>query len=143
MTPGGPPLLPGAPGRPDDDGVAGEHRPGPPASGSPAARRRPVPPTIPRSYLDARIAAPAVVLVNSLGNLGGFVSPTAFGIRQDATGPTRGGLIGLPVVGVLAAVGVAPVRGGGHQERARGRRPSAKDHGPGRGPVRGGPARVR
>ncbi|WP_406217781.1 hypothetical protein [Streptomyces decoyicus] len=100
--------------------------------------------------MDARIAAPAVVLVNSpgnlggfVGNLGGFVSPTAFGILQDATGPTRGGLIGLSVVGVLAAVGVAPVRGGGHQERARGRRPSAKDHGPGRGPVRGGPARVR
>ncbi|WP_329177169.1 hypothetical protein [Streptomyces decoyicus] len=114
-----------------------------PPPGSPAPRRRPVPPTIPQRYVDARIAAPAVVLVNSLGNLGGFVSPTAFGILQDATGPTRCGLIGLSVGGVLAAVGVALGRGGGHQERARGRRPSAKDHGPGRGPVRGGPARVR
>ncbi|MEU9486697.1 MFS transporter [Streptomyces decoyicus] len=99
--------------------------------------------TIPQSYLDARIAAPAIALVNSLGNLGGFVSPTAFGILQDATGSTRGGLIGLSVVGVLAAVGVALVRGGGHHERARGLRPRVKDHGPGRGPVRGGPARVR
>ncbi|MGW7017966.1 hypothetical protein ACWGGS_01035 [Streptomyces decoyicus] len=121
-----------------------------PPSVSPAARRRPVPPTIPQRYVDARISAPAVLLVNSpgnlggfVGNLGGFVSPTAFGIRQDATGPTRGGLIGLSAVGVLAAVGVALGRGGGHQERARGRRPGAKDHGPGRGPVRGGPARVR
>ncbi|WP_262371692.1 MFS transporter, partial [Streptomyces sp. WAC01526] len=99
--------------------------------------------TIPQSYLDARIAAPAIALVNSLGNLGGFVSPTAFGILQDATGSTRGGLIGLLVVGVLAALSVALVRGGGHRERTRGRRPRAGDHGPGRGPVRGGPARVR
>ncbi len=99
--------------------------------------------TIPQSYLDARIAAPAIALVNSLGNLGGFVSPTAFGILQDATGSTRGGLIGLSVVGVLAALSVALVRGGGHRERDRGRRPRAGDHGPGRGPVRGGPARVR
>ncbi|MFE7783734.1 MFS transporter [Streptomyces nigrescens] len=99
--------------------------------------------TIPQSYLDARIAAPAIALVNSLGNLGGFVSPTAFGILQDATGSTRGGLIGLSVVGVLAALSVALVRGGGHRERTRGRRPRAGDHGPGRGPVRGGPARVR
>lgn len=99
--------------------------------------------TIPQSYLDARIAAPAIALVNSLGNLGGFVSPTAFGILQDATGSNRGGLIGLSVVAVLAATNVALVRGGGHRERARGRRPRAGDHGPGRGPVRGGPARVR
>lgn len=99
--------------------------------------------TIPQSYLDARIAAPAIALVNSLGSLGGFVSPTAFGILQDATGSTRGGLIGLSVVGVLAALSVALVRGGGHRERTRGRRPRAGDHGPGRGPVRGGPARVR
>ncbi|KOG39976.1 hypothetical protein [Streptomyces decoyicus] len=93
--------------------------------------------------MHARTAAPAIALANSLGNLGGFVSPTAFGILQDATGSTRGGLIGLSVVGVLAAAGVALVRGGGHHERARGLRPWGKDHGPGRGPVRGGPARVR
>ncbi|WP_407555788.1 MFS transporter [Streptomyces sp. Pv4-95] len=78
--------------------------------------------TIPQSYLDARVAAPAIALVNSLGNLGGFVSPTAFGILQDATGSTRGGLIGLSVVGVLAALSVALVRGGGRNDRPRGRR---------------------
>ncbi|MFJ5799863.1 hypothetical protein [Streptomyces decoyicus] len=93
--------------------------------------------------MHARTPASAIALANSLGNLGGFVSPTAFGILQDATGSTGGGLIGLSVVGVLAAAGVALVRGGGHHEQARGLRPWGKDHGPGRGPVRGGPARVR
>ncbi|WP_051817874.1 MFS transporter [Streptomyces sp. NRRL S-1813] len=82
--------------------------------------------TTPQSYLDARIAAPAIALVNSPGILGGFVAPTAFGILQDATGSTRGGLIALSVVGVLAAVGVALIRGGGHHERARGRGPGPK-----------------
>ncbi len=96
--------------------------------------------TIPQSYLDARVAAPAIALVNSLGNLGGFVSPTAFGILQDATGSTRGGLIGLSVVGVLAALSVALVRGGGRNDRPRGRRtatgpaPATVAPPPGRGP---------
>ncbi|WP_078877765.1 MFS transporter [Streptomyces sp. 150FB] len=73
--------------------------------------------TIPQSYLDARVAAPAIALINSVGNLGGFVSPTVFGILQDTTGSTKGGLIGLSVVGVIAAVTVALVRGGGRNEQ--------------------------
>ncbi len=80
--------------------------------------------TIPQSYLDARIAAPAIALVNSLGNLGGFVSPTVFGILEDTTGSAEGGLIGLSVVGVLAAVTVSLVRGGGRNERRRRGKPS-------------------
>ncbi|MFI1499606.1 hypothetical protein [Streptomyces platensis] len=112
-------------------------------SGTAAVIAGPLSGALPRGYLDARIAAPAIALVNSLGNLGGFASPTASGILQDATGPARGRPIGLSVVGVLAAAAVAPVRGGGQHERARGRRSRDGDHGPGRGPVRGGPARVR
>ncbi|MFJ2110703.1 MULTISPECIES: MFS transporter [unclassified Streptomyces] len=73
--------------------------------------------TIPQSYLDARVAAPAIALVNSIGNLGGFVSPTVFGVLEDTTGSTEGGLIGLSVVGVIAAVTVALVKGGGRNER--------------------------
>ncbi|MGW7519114.1 MFS transporter [Streptomyces sp. NPDC054796] len=78
--------------------------------------------TIPQSYLDARVAAPAIALVNSLGNLGGFVSPTAFGILEDATGSTEGGLIGLSVVGVLCALSVRFLRGGGPHDPFRGAR---------------------
>ncbi|MFG2134358.1 MFS transporter [Streptomyces sp. NPDC048751] len=75
--------------------------------------------TIPQSYLDARAAAPGIALVNSIGNLGGFVAPTAFGLIEDATGSTKGGLVGLTVVGFLAALSVLLVRGGGRNDRVR------------------------
>ncbi|WP_437023240.1 MFS transporter [Streptomyces sp. enrichment culture] len=75
--------------------------------------------TIPQSYLDARAAAPGIALINSIGNLGGFVAPTAFGIIEDATGSTKGGLVGLTVVGFLAALSVLLVRGGGRNDRVR------------------------
>lgn len=75
--------------------------------------------TIPQSYLDARAAAPGIALINSIGNLGGFVAPTAFGIIEDTTGSTEGGLVGLTVVGFLAALSVLLVRGGGRNDRVR------------------------
>ncbi|WP_225635940.1 MFS transporter [Streptomyces solaniscabiei] len=75
--------------------------------------------TIPQSYLDARAAAPGIALINSIGNLGGFVAPTAFGIIEDSTGSTEGGLVGLTVVGFLAALSVLLVRGGGRNDRVR------------------------
>ncbi|MGM9344526.1 hypothetical protein [Streptomyces salinarius] len=75
--------------------------------------------TIPQSYLDARAAAPGIGLINSIGNLGGFVAPTAFGIIEDSTGSTKGGLVGLTVVGFLAALSVLLVRGGGRNDRVR------------------------
>ncbi len=77
--------------------------------------------TIPQSYLDARAAAPGIALINSIGNLGGFVAPTAFGLIEDATGSTRAGLVGLTVVGFLAALSVLLVRGGGRNDRVRAR----------------------
>ncbi|MZD06683.1 MFS transporter [Streptomyces sp. SID5785] len=92
--------------------------------------------TIPQSYLDARAAAPGIALINSVGNLGGFVAPTAFGLIEDATGSTEAGLVGLTVVGFLAALSVLLVRGGGRNDTPRGaRRPAtARDtaHGTGR-----------
>ncbi|MEU0738047.1 MFS transporter [Streptomyces sp. NPDC006134] len=81
--------------------------------------------TIPQSYLDARIAAPAIALINSVGNLGGFVAPTAFGLVEEATGSTTGGLVGLTVVGFLAALSVLLLRGGGRNDRVRARRAKA------------------
>ncbi|MFJ8330746.1 MFS transporter [Streptomyces sp. NPDC094437] len=78
--------------------------------------------TIPQSYLDARAAAPGIALVNSLGNLGGFVAPTAFGIIEDTTGSTKAGLVGLTVVGFLAALSVLFLHGGGRNDHPRTRR---------------------
>lgn len=92
--------------------------------------------TIPQSYLDARAAAPGIALINSIGNLGGFVAPTAFGLIEDATGSTKGGLVGLTVVGFLAALSVLLVRGGGRNDKVR--RPRQAQAAPARRPAPGG-----
>jgi MFS family permease len=59
---------------------------------------------ISQSYLDARIAAAVIALINSIGNLGGFVAPTAFGILEETTGSIEGGLYGLAATSLVAAV---------------------------------------
>ena len=60
--------------------------------------------------LDFKIAAAGIALVNSLGNLGGFVGPTVLGYFQDATGSTTGGLYGLSAASLVGAVTVVLVR---------------------------------
>ena len=59
---------------------------------------------IPQTYLDARIAAAVIALINSVGSLGGFVAPTAFGLLEARTGSIEGGLIGLAVVSLIAGL---------------------------------------
>ena len=59
---------------------------------------------IPQAYLDARIAAAVIALVNSIGNLGGFVAPTAFGFLEQTTGSIEGGMYGLAATSLVAAV---------------------------------------
>ncbi|MGW6906856.1 MFS transporter [Streptomyces sp. NPDC054940] len=71
-----------------------------------------------QSGLDLKIAAPGLALVNSLGNLGGFVSPTLFGYLQDTTGSTNGGLYTLSAASLLAVLGVALIRRTGGGTRA-------------------------
>ncbi|MDR8397356.1 MFS transporter [Paraburkholderia sp. USG1] len=58
---------------------------------------------IPQGYLDARISAAVLALINSIGNLGGFVAPAAFGLLEQKTGSIEGGLTGLAVMSVVAA----------------------------------------
>lgn len=60
--------------------------------------------------LDLKIAAAGIALVNSIGNLGGFVGPTVLGYFQQATGSTRGGLYGLAAAAVVAAAMVFLMR---------------------------------
>jgi sugar phosphate permease len=59
---------------------------------------------IPQGYLDARIAAAVIALINSIGNLGGFVAPATFGFLEQTTGSITGGLYGLAATSLLAAV---------------------------------------
>jgi MFS family permease len=60
--------------------------------------------------LDLKIAAAGIALINSLGNLGGFVGPTVVGYAQDHTGSVSAGLYLLSVVSLLAALTVFGVR---------------------------------
>jgi cyanate permease len=59
---------------------------------------------IPQNSLPPQIAAPALALINSLGNLGGFVAPATFGFLEKHTGSIQGGLYGLSVASLLAAI---------------------------------------
>ncbi|MEB2871336.1 MFS transporter [Pseudomonas rhizosphaerae] len=76
---------------------------------------------IPQAYLDARIAAAVLALINSVGNLGGFVAPTVFGFLEEKTGSIQGGLYGLAATSVLAAIVVFFAR-----TRPRGHKPGDK-----------------
>lgn len=57
---------------------------------------------LPQAYLDARIAAAVIALINAVGNLGGFVAPTVFGYLEKNTGSVSGGLYGLTATSLLA-----------------------------------------
>ncbi len=59
---------------------------------------------IPQAYLDARIAAAVIALINSVGSLGGFVAPATFGYLEEHTGSIEGGLIGLAAVSLVAGI---------------------------------------
>ncbi|MBN9792644.1 MFS transporter [Pseudonocardia sp. TMWB2A] len=49
------------------------------------------------------VVAAGIALINSLGNLGGFVAPTAFGLIEENTGSTDLAMYGLSIASVLAA----------------------------------------
>jgi ACS family tartrate transporter-like MFS transporter len=66
--------------------------------------------TMPAALLSGPAAAAGIALINSIGNLGGFVGPYLVGLVKDATGSTDGGLVALAcilVVGAFLATRVA------------------------------------
>ena len=62
--------------------------------------------TLPAAFLSGAAAAAGIAIINSLGNLAGFVGPYAMGWIRDATGGFGGGLL---LIGVLALVGAVAV----------------------------------
>ncbi|MFL6450905.1 MAG: MFS transporter [Bryobacteraceae bacterium] len=60
--------------------------------------------TLPGLYLGRSASAVAIGVINSFGNLGGFVGPYAFGYMRTATGTYRSGL--LVLTGCLLASGL-------------------------------------
>ena len=66
--------------------------------------------TMPAALLSGTAAAAGIALINSIGNLGGFVGPYLVGLVKDATGSTDGGLVALAVllgIGAFTATRVA------------------------------------
>lgn len=73
---------------------------------------------IPQAYLDARISAAVIALINSIGNLGGFVAPAALGFLEERTGSIEGGMSGIAGVALVAAAVVLVTRtSGAHRSR--------------------------
>jgi nitrate/nitrite transporter NarK len=60
--------------------------------------------TLPTVFLSGSAAAAGIAMINSIGNLAGFVGPFAMGWIKDASGSYTGGLLFLSAVCVIAAV---------------------------------------
>jgi ACS family tartrate transporter-like MFS transporter len=59
--------------------------------------------TLPTAFLRGTAAAGGIALVNSIGNLGGFVGPYLVGWIRDATGGFTAGLLALAAILVAGA----------------------------------------
>jgi nitrate/nitrite transporter NarK len=59
--------------------------------------------TIPQAGLHPLVLAPAIAIINSLGNLGGFVAPFGFGLIKEQTGSVIPGLFALAAASTIAA----------------------------------------
>jgi ACS family tartrate transporter-like MFS transporter len=59
---------------------------------------------MPGMFLTGPAAAAGIAWINSIGNLGGFFGPWYVGWMRDLTGSYTGGLYGLALVGLAAAV---------------------------------------
>jgi MFS transporter, ACS family, tartrate transporter len=60
--------------------------------------------TLPTGFPTGSAAAGGIALINSIGNLGGFVGPYAIGWIKDATGETTLGLVVLAACLIMAGV---------------------------------------
>jgi len=59
---------------------------------------------MPPMFLSGPALAAGIAWINSLGNLGGFFGPWYVGVMKDATGSFAGGLFGLALLSLVAAV---------------------------------------
>ncbi|MGH7653480.1 MAG: MFS transporter [Gemmatimonadaceae bacterium] len=59
---------------------------------------------IPSAMFSGRAAAAAIALINSIGNLGGYLGPALLGKAKDATASYASGMLALGALSLLAAV---------------------------------------
>jgi len=69
--------------------------------------------TMPAALLSGAAAAAGIAMINSVGNIGGFVGPYLVGLVKDATDSTDGGLV---VLAVILAVGSALALKAAHEK---------------------------
>ena len=60
--------------------------------------------SLPTAYLRGTAAAAGIALINSFGNLSGFLSPYLIGIIKDATNSTNMGMYMLTVFLIVGAL---------------------------------------
>jgi ACS family tartrate transporter-like MFS transporter len=65
---------------------------------------------LPSMMLSGSSAAVGIALINSLGNVGGFLGPYIIGFVKDLTGGTEGSFIVLALFGAASAIFVLLVR---------------------------------
>jgi D-galactonate transporter len=58
--------------------------------------------TLPTAFLSGAACAAGIAVINSIGNLAGFVGPFAMGWIKDHTGSYTGGLLLLAALGIIA-----------------------------------------
>ena len=59
---------------------------------------------MPPMFLSGPALAAGIAWINSIGNLGGFFGPSYVGLMKDLTGGFAGGLYGLALLGLVAAI---------------------------------------
>ena len=64
--------------------------------------------------LTGAAAAGGIAMINAIGNLGGWLGPSVYGLVKDATGSTNLGLLCLAAAPLIAAIAVVAV---GHDRR--------------------------
>ena len=58
--------------------------------------------TLPTAFLSGAAAAGGIAIINSIGNLAGFVGPSVMGLIKDSTGSFTNGLLVLAGAAILA-----------------------------------------
>jgi MFS transporter, ACS family, tartrate transporter len=80
--------------------------------------------TLPTAFLTGSAAAGGIALINSIGNLGGFVGPYAIGWVKDATGETTLALVALAACYIMAGLVTLLLGHDTHMEMAASRVPA-------------------
>jgi len=80
--------------------------------------------TLPAAFLSGASAAAGIAIINSLGNLSGFVGPYAMGWIKDLTGSFAGGLLLIAALAVVSMVAVLSLRHNAALEHVPGHAPA-------------------